>query len=144
VPGTPPVAGTVIRYRYLWKKDADQGQTEGEKDRPAALIVAKGPADGSCVVVAITHTEPDRDIPALEVPETERRRIGLDEERSWVILSEINEFIWPGPDLRTVPGKPDGSFEYGRLSKDFFTIVLGTIQTAIRSRRMGRVTRGRP
>ena len=68
MPGTPPVGGTVIRYRYLWK-DANQGHTEGEKDRPVALVISKGPQDGSCVVVAITDTEPARDVPAVEVPE---------------------------------------------------------------------------
>jgi len=36
----------------------------------------------------------------------------LDSERSWVILSEWNEFIWPGPDLRRGPGDDEGSIAY--------------------------------
>ncbi len=37
---------------------------------------------------------------------------GLDDERSWIITTEINRFIWPGPDLRSVPG---GGVAYGLL-----------------------------
>jgi hypothetical protein len=28
------------------------------------------------------------------------QRLGLDAERSWVMLTEANRFVWPGPDLR--------------------------------------------
>lgn len=33
-----PEAGLVIRYAYLWKREADGGQVEGGKDRPCALL----------------------------------------------------------------------------------------------------------
>jgi hypothetical protein len=33
-----------------------------------------------------------------------KRHLGLDGERSWIVLDEINDFIWPGHDLRPVPG----------------------------------------
>jgi hypothetical protein len=37
--------------------------------------------------------------------------MGLDAGRSWVVVSEVNRFVWPGVDLRPVPGK--GSYDYG-------------------------------
>lgn len=38
--------------------------------------------------------------------------IGLDDERLWIITTEVNRCIWPGPDLRPVPG---GGYSYGLL-----------------------------
>lgn len=31
-----------------------------------------------------------------------RSRLGLDDERSWIVLIESNRFVWPGPDMRPV------------------------------------------
>ena len=39
----------------------------------------------------------------------------LDDARSWVVLSEWNEFIWPGPDLRHLTGADNSSIAYGML-----------------------------
>jgi prevent-host-death family protein len=36
----------------------------------------------------------------IELPGRVKRRLKLDDARSWVVLSEWNEFVWPGPDLR--------------------------------------------
>ena len=36
----------------------------------------------------------------IELPQQTKTRLGLDDERSWVIVSEANDFAWPGPDLR--------------------------------------------
>jgi hypothetical protein len=43
-----------------------------------------------------------------------KRHLGLDDDRSWVILDEVNEFAWPGFDLRPLPGSRD-RFAYGFL-----------------------------
>lgn len=136
----PPVAGTVLRYRYLWRREAEAGDRQGHKDRPAAIILSRT-AGGETIVVPITHTEPLDPATALEVPEDERRRIGLDEERSWVMLTEFNAFVWPGADLSPVPGREPESFIYGRLSKTFFGRVLFQVQTLIRAGLVERVGR---
>ena len=101
----PPVAGTVLRYRYLWKREADQGRDEGEKDRPVALILSRGPEESECIVVPITHSPPYDPVTAIEIPEAERARLGLDSDRCWIVVSEYNVFTWPGPDLRPIPGR---------------------------------------
>ncbi len=135
-----PRAGTVLRYRYLWKRETEAGMLDGQKDRPAAIIVARS-SGGETIVVPITHAEPTDPATVIEVPVEERKRIGLDEERSWVIVSEINAFVWPGRDLRPVPGREPETFVYGRLSKAFFTRVLFQVQTLIRASRVERVGR---
>lgn len=60
----------------------------------------------------ITHTPPEKPERAIEVPQATKKRLGLDDEKSWVITTEINRFIWPGPDIRPVPG---GGYSYGFL-----------------------------
>ena len=32
------------------------------------------------------------------------QRLGLDRQQSWIVITEINRFIWPGPDIRIAPG----------------------------------------
>ena len=49
-----PQPGLVIRYSYLWAEDASKGQEEGEKDRPAAIVVAiDEPSSGQPRVLAL-------------------------------------------------------------------------------------------
>jgi hypothetical protein len=47
----------------------------------------------------LTEREPPH-IHSLEIPTIPKKRLGLDEERSRIILSESNEIRWPGPDQR--------------------------------------------
>jgi hypothetical protein len=49
-----------------------------------------------------------------------KRRLGLDEASSWVVLSEGNRFAWPGPDMRRVTA---GRFDYGFLPPALFTRI---------------------
>jgi len=117
-----PEAGLVIRYSYLWYSEHEQGREEGIKDRPCAVILALREVDGSnsVLVLPITHSAPGNTIAAVEIPPVIKSRLGLDGERSWVVLSESNTFTWPGPDLRPVSGRPDNSVAYGFLPPNFF------------------------
>lgn len=56
------------------------------------------------LVAPITHSAPERGGDALEIPRHVKTRLGLDHERSWIVLTELNRFIWPGPDIRVAPG----------------------------------------
>ena len=56
-------------------------------------------------VLHVTRYQTDKDTEAVAIPATVRQRLGLDEERSWIVVTEANVFAWPGPDLRFVPGK---------------------------------------
>lgn len=49
-------------------------------------------------------------------------RLGLDEDRSWIILTEANRFTWPGPDLRIL-NDDSGIVAYGLLPQALFDEV---------------------
>jgi hypothetical protein len=120
-----PHAGLVIRYAYLWKREFDAGRDEGTKDRPCAIVMAIIEEDGDkeVWVLPITHTPPANAADAIEIPTLTKNRLGLDSERSWIIVTEANEFVWPGPDLRPVPGRDVSTIAYGVLPPRFFAYV---------------------
>ncbi|MGO8955601.1 MAG: hypothetical protein ACLPWS_11475 [Rhodomicrobium sp.] len=122
-----PEPGLVFRYSYLWHSDHVRGLEEGTKDRPCAIILAveeKTDAPKMRVLaVPIAHTAPRDVLSALEIPQAVKNRLSFNEERSWAVLTESNEFIWPGPDLRRVPGRDDGSVAYGFLPPKLFAEI---------------------
>ena len=119
-----PAPGMVVKYAYLWTHEHERGLEEGSKDRPAAILLALAKEDGeiSVLAVPITHTPPHSSQDALEIPPETKRRLGLDDGRSWVVVSEANVFRWPGPDLRPVsPGRD--TCVYGFLPQNFYRMV---------------------
>lgn len=120
-----PVPGLVIRYAYLWQREAAQGREEGVKDRPCAIVAAiqVEPGGTSVYVLPITHTPPQPPDEGIELPLPTKSRLGLDGERSWIIVSEANRFLWPGPDLRFLAGQGPASASYGFLPPGLFRIV---------------------
>ena len=138
-----PEPGLVIRYAYLWSNEAATGREEGSKDRPCAIILASADRDGQTkvVVVPVTHTPPANPDMTLELPPAIKTSLGLDSERSWVVLSESNLFDWPGPDLRRVGNGDSRSVAYGFLPPRFFAELRRRfllLETAARSRRVKR------
>jgi hypothetical protein len=107
----------VIRYAYLWKAEQQHGQEEGRKGRPCAviLVTAEDQGDRMVTVLPITHTPPANSALAVEIPHATKRRLGLDDERSWILLTEANRFAWPGPDLRPTQPADLASVAYGLL-----------------------------
>ena len=120
-----PVPGLVIRYSYLWRREHLEGREEGRKDRPCAVVASVRTDAGArrVLVLPVTHTPPDADTTAIEIPEFVKKRLGLDDEASWIVTSEYNDFVWPGPDLRPAPGDEDGSIAYGALPASLFERV---------------------
>lgn len=119
-----PVPGLVIRYAYLWSHEAAAGREEGGKDRPTAILLTTHLRGGDTVVVAlpVTHTPPGDPALAVEIPAAVKRTLGLDAERSWIILSELNRFVWPGPDLRPLSATST-RYAYGLLPEALFETV---------------------
>jgi hypothetical protein len=78
---TPP--GLVIRYSYLWYREALTGQEEGAKDRPCAVVLALQDEDGQTRVYAlpITHSLPATGDQAIEILAAVKARLGPDGER---------------------------------------------------------------
>ena len=124
-----PRPGLVIRYSYLWESEARLGREEGAKDRPCAIIlVLLRQGEHPIVrVLPVTHTPPVDPADALEIPQPTKQRLGLDSERSWVMLSEANDFIWPGPDLRPAVNGDPASVAYGMLPPGFMAVLRGRL-----------------
>jgi hypothetical protein len=120
-----PQPGLVIRYSYLWQREAQAGQEEGLKDRPCAIVLASRDEQGATrvYVLPITHSSPTYAEDAIEIPAAVKARLGLDGERAWVVVNEANAFIWPGPDLRMLPGKGPESSAFGFLPPGFFRAI---------------------
>jgi len=74
-------------------------------------------------VVPVTHSPPGNTTDAIEIPAETKRRLGLDDERSWIVVSEANVFGWPGPDIRpSVLGRFETA-AYGLLPANLFRDV---------------------
>ena len=115
----PPPPGSIIRYAYLWADEHEAGREEGRKDRPAlvlALAVSTEAHETQMLVLAVTHTPPRDPLDAIPFPEAEQRRLGLDDIPAWIVTTEGNSFVWPGPDVRPVPGRASGRRVYGQVS----------------------------
>jgi hypothetical protein len=92
-------------------------------------------------VVPVTHTPPDDPLDAVEIPAALKIHLGLDDLPSWIVVTETNDFLWPGPDLRTVPGPGPRRFDYGMLPPRFFAHVRERLLQAHRRRTLNRVPR---
>ncbi len=120
-----PEPGLVISYAYLWHDEHVAGREEGRKDRPAVIVLAvEGEAEGetSVVVLPITHSAPRDPASAIELPAPVKRHLGLDDQRSWIVISEGNEFVWPGYDLRKISN--GDRYDDGFLPPRLFTQVV--------------------
>jgi hypothetical protein len=138
-----PQPGLVIRYSYLWHREALTGQEEGLKDRPCAVVIACRDDEGRTRVYAlpITHSPPVADVAAIEIPAPVKARLGLDGERSWVVVTEANVFAWPGPDLLFLPEKGPESSVYGFLPPGFFRVVRDRFLAADREKKAALIGR---
>lgn len=138
-----PFPGLVIRYSYLWHAEFLAGREEGRKDRPCAIIASIMDGDGETrvLVLPVTHAPPARPELAVEIPAKVKARLGLDSERSWVVLSEWNEFTWPGPDVRPVPGAGSPSIAYGVLPPGLFNAIRERFLVLAKTRKAQRVKR---
>lgn len=131
-----PKPGQVIRYAYLWHHEAEAGREEGLKDRPCAVLLAIADEEDSTrvIVLPITHSPPIDPGDALELPAATKRRLGLDDKRSWVMLTEGNSFNWPGPDLRPLPGQGPATVLFGELPAALFRRIRDRFLDRYRSR----------
>jgi hypothetical protein len=138
-----PVAGLVINYAFLWRDEAARGLEEGAKDRPCAVIlVTEDDPDGpSVTVLPITHSPPADPSLAVELPHATKQRLGLDDDRSWIIVTDANRFIWPGPDLRFSRPGDAASIAYGLLPRHIFNEMRDKFIAAVRARRAEAVRR---
>lgn len=125
MPIPTPEAGLVISYAYLWHHEHLGGRDEGRKNRPAVIVLTAHRADAEAfevTVLPVTHAPPENPDWAIEIPAPVKRHLGLDDARSWIVVAEGNDFLWPGYDLRPVRGAD--RYDYGFLPPRFFNQVL--------------------
>ena len=111
-----PQNGLVISYSYLWRNEYNAGKVEGLKNRPCAMILVVENTDGEQIVTvaAITHSMPHNLDVSIEIPAKVKAHLGLDGERSWIILDDFNQFKWPGYDIRPITNTNE-RYAYGLL-----------------------------
>ena len=129
-----PKPGLVIRYGYLWRHEAAAGRDHG-KTRPACLVAAADSAvlPRNVVLLPITHAPPAGDTVGIEVPARVGQALGLDDEPSWVIVSEHNIDDWANAGLSPLPGRPD-VFSYGFIPPRLFARIKARFLQLARSK----------
>ena len=135
-----PIPGMVVRYSFLWSSEARAGETEGRKDRSCVVITAVlRQADGRfrVRVLPMTHvpTDPAR---TIAIPQRVKRHLGLDADASWIVLDEVNEFVWPGVDLRPVSRSKPGVWTFGVLPTELFDEIRNKLRTMLDQRWIAR------
>jgi hypothetical protein len=138
-----PEPGLVIGYAYLWHSEHARGREEGVKDRPCAiLLTTRNEATATVVLVApLSHSPPNPAEEGVEIPPATKRRLGLDPARSWVIVSEVNRFVWPGPDLRAISRTAPDRFDYGFLPPSLFRQIRDRLIACAAAQRLRSVPR---
>jgi hypothetical protein len=141
VPLPDPKPGLVIRYDYLWRREAEAGRRLG-KDRPACLVAASDEAATPrfVVILPITHSRPRGETVGVAIPTRVRAALGLDDEPCWVIVSEHNVDEWPNAGLHSLPGKPR-TFAYGFVPPRLFGEIRAKFLELARRGQSARVRR---
>ena len=128
MPVPTPEPGLVISFSYLWRHEHETGREEGRKDRPCVIVLAVAVRENvtEVTIAPVTHTPPADPETALELPPRVKRNLGLDDARSWVVISEVNQFAWPGFDIRPVPGSGT-RYDYGFVPPRFLERIKAKI-----------------
>lgn len=127
-----PEPGLVISYSYLWRAERESGREEVHKNRPCVIVLSVE-IQGSVkqvTVAPITHSTPSADTASVELPLRVKQHLGLDDARSWVDLEEVNQFIWPGHDLRRIAQRKN-QFSYGFVPPRLFDQIKNGILKTI-------------
>ncbi|MGK9230981.1 hypothetical protein KXS07_03020 [Inquilinus limosus] len=95
----------------------------------------------SRIRLPITHSAPAEPGDGIEIPTVVKEHLGLDDARSWVILTEANVFYWPGPDLRFPREKGPAVAAYGFLPPKLFRTIRDRFLELRKQRRAQLVSR---
>ncbi|TPO02102.1 hypothetical protein [Mesorhizobium sp. B1-1-5] len=100
--------GDLLRYYYLWARQAKAGEESGRKARPVCIVVRTPATPAALFLFPLTSQKPDPSRLYIAISEIECRRGGLDFP-SWLIIDEYNRVrVDEAYDL--VSTKPIGAF----------------------------------
>jgi uncharacterized protein YifN (PemK superfamily) len=139
-----PEIGQIIRFDYLWRDEHERGRMEGAKDRPCAVVVARKQADDGTYLVLlapITHSPPTDLRGAIEMQTRFNKMTGLDQGRSWLVTSEVNQVSWADPGI--VPARQD-QWLYGMLPRGIAQKAVRNIIERMNERDLAIVKREHP
>lgn len=104
------------------------------------IILTVEDRDGDRVVhvAPIAHAPPRVAAEAIALPAATKARLGLDDQPSWIVTSELNRFTWPGPDLRPVSRDRPGAFAFGSIPLGLLRQVIDRIREQRRVRTVRR------
>jgi len=92
------------------------------------------------IVAPITHSPPRSASEAIEIPLAVKKHLGLDDEPSWIVVTEVNRVNWndPGivPDRRT-------DWVYGAMPQGYVKQVQDRIRDRAKARRLDLFDRDR-
>ena len=126
--------GDVVRYYYLWARQAEAGEESGRKARPVCVVVRTPAEPAALFLFPLTSQKPEPSRTHLAVGEIECRRGGLDHP-SWLILDEYNRVpVDEAYDL--VATAPIGAF-----SPAFVRKIAASIKQAAAQRRLRGIAR---
>jgi hypothetical protein len=134
--------GLVVRYEYLWHRQAETGRQTAEKERPACIVFTfDDPELGqSVILLPISHSPPIGEQIGIEIPVKVQKHLGLDGNKSWVFVSECNIDSWPSPDLRSLPNN-QSKFTYGHIPPRLFRIIRDAFVKEFRAKQVRQVRR---
>jgi len=78
-------------------------------------------------VVPVTHRPPEDQTVAIQLPQKVKAHLGLDDEASWVVVNEVNTFVWPGPDLVPIGRHTPHTYAYGFLPPRLLTRIRNAV-----------------
>lgn len=130
-----------MKHWYLW-----HGDKIAKKARPCVVVLGFQRSDehpGRFVtdVVPVTHSPSDG---AVEIPLAVKKRMGLDDDHSWIVTTEVNRFIWPGESVTPVSYRwqRDGHlWHWGILANGVFKRVQEAVQEHRSESRLKMTTR---
>jgi hypothetical protein len=127
--------GDLIRYHYLWAREAANGEESGRKARPACVVVRAAANPAILFVFPLTSQRPGPERAFLAVSEIECRRGGLDHP-SYLVLDEYNRFPESEAFDLASPA-PIGAF-----SGTFLRRIARAVREIAATRRLQAVSRG--
>ena len=142
MPLPKPEPGLVLSYGYLWKWQDEMGGDTGEKIRPCVIVLSVENNDGdtAVMVVPMTSQQPRPGRVSVEIPAKVQAHLGLGGARCWVVIDEVNKFIWPGPDLAQIPDRP-GKFHYGFIPPKLYKQIIAGCTNLAKVHQIRSVTR---
>jgi hypothetical protein len=97
--------------------------------------------DDHVVVLPITHQQPADPNIAIELPARDKHRLNLDDEPSWIICDEYNQFAWPSTHVLPAAKGRQALWSYGLVSRALYEKVRLKVLTLRTERRLKRVAR---